>query len=910
MIRMIQSKSEGHAKAYFSDALSKSDYYTNDQELTGRWQGKLAERLGLNGDTDKAVFFALCENIHPQTGQHLTPRTKDNRTTGYDINFHCPKSVSVMHMLAGDDHILKAFEESVNETMLVIEQDSKTRVRTKGKSEDRTTGELAWGHFIHQTARPVDGSAPDPHLHSHCFVFNATWDETEQKFKAAQFRDIKRDMPYYQARFQKTLSDKLMDLGYGIRATEKSFEIANVPQKVIDCFSKRTDQIGRVAKEKGITDEKERSEIGARTRSKKQKGYDMKTLKKLWKQQILDLGAVASDDDLKHIRNAKSAVMPSLTPEECINHALLHSFERSSTLNERRLLECAYKHSIGCKGATNETIDQAFNKDDRVLRIKDNGNTVCTTKEVLAEEKRMVDLAREGKGKMIPLYAQVPEISLQGQQGEAVKHVLTTPNRVSIIKGSAGTGKTTLMKEAVSLIEAAGKKVTVVAPTSQASRGVLREEGFKEATTVATLLVDTKMQESLKGQVLWVDEAGLLGTKDMKAILELAKAQDARVILGGDTRQHASVVRGDALRILNTVAKIETAEVSKVFRQKDEQYRSAVEDLSKGNVASAFEKLDKIGFIKDIDPLQPNKELVEDYVAAIQKGKRALIVSPTHAQGKEVTQEVREKLKELGLLAKKESEVLQYTSLNLTAAEKQDSRNFEQGQIVQFNQNAPGFARGSMWQVQSVKDGNIEVKDNKGKIKQLPKDMGDRFDIFEQSKLPLAKGDMVRITRNSFDEDKKRLNNGDMLKVTSIDKNGRVQLANSISKAVYTIDKNFGHIAHAHCITSHASQGKTVDEVFISQPAATFPATDAKQFYVSVSRGKERAHIYTDNKEELLHHASEMGFRLSAMELESRYSNHIDYVHQHQREEKSKTKTDKPKPPVKSKFMEAHEPEI
>ena len=908
MIRMIQSKSEGHAKAYFSDALSKSDYYTNDQELTGRWQGKLADRLGLGGDTDKEAFFALCENIHPQTGQHLTPRTKDNRTTGYDINFHCPKSVSVMHMLAGDDHILKAFEESVNETMTVIEQDSKTRVRIKGKSEDRNTGELAWGHFIHQTARPVDGSAPDPHLHSHCFVFNATWDETEQKFKAAQFRDIKRDMPYYQARFQKTLSDKLMDLGYSIRATEKSFEIENVPQKVIDCFSKRTDQIGRVANEKGITDEKERSEIGARTRSKKQKGYDMKTLKKLWKQQILDLGADASDDGLKHLRNTKPAAMPSLTPGECINHALLHSFERSSTLNERRLLECAYKHSIGYRGATNETIDRAFNQDDRVLRIKDNGNTVCTTKEVLAEEKRMVDLAREGKGKMIPLYAQAPEISLQGQQGEAVKHILTTPNRVSIIKGSAGTGKTTLMKETVNLIEAAGKKVTVVAPTSQASRGVLREEGFKEATTVATLLVDTKMQEALKGQVLWVDEAGLLGTKDMKAILEIAKAQDARVILGGDTRQHSSVVRGDALRILNTVAKIETAEVSKIFRQKDEQYRSAVEDLSKGNVASAFEKLDKIGFIKDIDPLQPNRELVDDYVAAIQKGKRALILSPTHAQGKAVTKEVREKLKELGLLAKKESEVLQYTSLDFTAAEKQDSRNFREGQIIQFNQNAPGFARGSMWHVQDIKDGNIEVKDTKGKTQQLPENIGDRYDVFEESKLPLAKGDMVRITRNSFDEDKRRLNNGDMLKVTAIDKSGTVHLSNSISKATYSIDKNFGHIAHAHCITSHASQGKTVDEVFISQPAATFPATDAKQFYVSVSRGKERAHIYTDNKEELLHHASEMGFRLSAMELENRYTNHIDYVHQHQREEN--TKTTKSKQPVKSKFMEAHEPEI
>src|SRR5690606_39433933 len=68
---------------------------------------------------------------------------------------------------------------------------------------------------------------------------------------------------------------------------------------------------------------------------------------------------------------------------------------------------------------------------------------------------------------------------------------------------------TSLMKEAVDLMNKAGKKVTVVAPTAQASRGVLREEGFQAATTVAQLLVDKDMQTGLDNQVLWVDEAGL-----------------------------------------------------------------------------------------------------------------------------------------------------------------------------------------------------------------------------------------------------------------------------------------------------------------------------------------------------------------------------------------------------------------
>jgi conjugative relaxase-like TrwC/TraI family protein len=138
----------------------------------------------VTGMATKEVLFAFCENVNPSTGQPLTARTKDERTIGYDINFHCPKSVSIVHALSKDDHILNAFHDCVSETMRDIEADSKTRVRKGGKYDDRETGELAWADFVHQTARPVEDAAPDPHLHAHCYVFNATWDATEQQFKA------------------------------------------------------------------------------------------------------------------------------------------------------------------------------------------------------------------------------------------------------------------------------------------------------------------------------------------------------------------------------------------------------------------------------------------------------------------------------------------------------------------------------------------------------------------------------------------------------------------------------------------------------------------------------------------------------------------------------------------------------
>lgn len=893
MIRMIQSRSAGHAKAYFTNALSKADYYTSDQELPGFWQGRLAARLGISGHTSKEAFFDLCDNLHPGTGKPLTPRTREERTTGYDINFHCPKSVSILHVFAKDDHILTAFQDSVTATMQSIEADAKTRIRKNGVYDDRTTGELIWGHFTHQTARPVEGLSPDPHLHSHCFVLNATWDEQEQRIKAGQFKDINRDMPFYQAQFHKHLSDRLIALGYQVNRTDKSFEIVGVPKRVIDLFSKRTDEIGRIAKEKGITDAKELAELGARTRAKKQKGTSMDELKKEWRGQIEKLGAGDAGEGERTVRFGKAKDLPELTAQQCLDHAVLHCFERASVVPNRKLLETAFRHGIGHSSVTATAIEKLFATDSRLIPIKQKSRNLCTTKDVLSEEKRMVELARAGQGKLVPLYKVAPALSLDGQQANAITHVLTTPHRVSIIRGAAGTGKTTLMREAVKHFNATSKEVFVVAPTAQASRGVLRKEGFKDAETVAMFLTDKTMQEKIKGQVLWVDEAGLLGTKDMLALLEVATAQNARLILGGDTRQHASVVRGDALRVINTVGGIQSAEVDKIFRQRGKEYREAVEDLSKGDVPAAFKKLDDLDFIKAIESDNASDALVNGYFDTITRGKSALIISPTHAQGEALTQAIRERMKNDRLLGKREISARRLVSLNLTEAEKADHRNFREGHIVQFTQNAPGFMRGSLWEVTSADEKEILVRNEKGNVKALPKDKGDRYDVFRETGINLSKGDLIRITKNGFDAGNKRLDNGDMLIVTKVSKDGTIMLENQQGNSTYELKSDFGHLAHAYCITSHASQGKTVDEVFIWQPSSTFPATDAKQFYVSVSRGREQTHIFTDSKEDLLQHANDLGLRLSALEAVSTSKVRKDFLRQQQKPEPQPPKNDK-----------------
>jgi len=901
MIRMIQSSSEGHAKTYFSDALSKSDYYIDDQELSGRLMGRLGERLGLGSAVTKDIFFALCENRNPKTGEALTPRTREQRRVGYDINFHAPKSVSIIHALSKDGHIAEAFQKSVNEVMRAMEADCQTRVRKGGAFHNRATDEMIWAEFLHQTARPVDGHVPDPHLHSHCFVFNMTWDKEEERIKAGDFAEVKRDMPYYQALFHKVFSDKLIEAGYNIKRTAKSFEIDGVPKDAIDLFSKRTDEIGQFAKEHGIRDAKKLSEIGARTRSKKQKGLSMTELKTIWRKQIEELKSIPEEDKEKTIRYASRSYRIKITAKNCVDYTLGHSFQRASVMGERRLLGEAFRHGIGDGNVSSDAIAKAVETDDRIIKVKEKSRWVCTTKEVLSEEKEMVALARQGRGQIKPLYKELPHVKLKDQQAKAVTHVLTTANRVSIIRGVAGAGKTTLMREAQRLYEAKGKSITAVAPSSTASRGALKEEGFKDATTVAKLLIDKAMQEGLKGGVLWVDEAGLLGTKDMSALIKLATEKNAQLILGGDTRQHASVDRGDALRILNTVGGIKTAEVSKIYRQQNVVYKEAVEDLSQGKIKSAFDKLDKMEAIEIIDPLNPNEKLVKDYVGFAKKGKSALIISPTHKQGESLTHDIRHELKKYGKIGKKEITAKILTNQNFTEAQKSDWRNMKKGQIVQFSQNVHKIKRGSIWSVKSSDKGKTRIISETGEERLLPLQRPDRFDLYEQSEIKIAKGDKIRITRGGFDDNKKRLDTGDIFDVIALIKTGEIKLQNKISKATYDINKNFGHLAHAHVITSHASQGKTVDHVLISQPASTFTATNSKQFYVSVSRGKYSAKVYTDDKEALLDYASNYGDRQSAMELVEGDKSHLDRVIEKQRSEYSVPIKQPPKEKTKDK---------
>ena len=431
-------------------------------------------------------------------------------------------------------------------------------------------------------------------------------------------------------------------------------------------------------------------------------------------------------------------------------------------------------------------------------------------------------------------------------------------------RGPAGAGKTTMMQEAVAGIEAGGHRVFTFAPSAESSRGTLRKEGFQDAQTVAHLLKNESLHPQLRGQVLWIDEAGLLSARQMRGIFQLAENQDCRVILSGDTAQHTSVERGDALRLLETYAGLKAAQLTEIRRQKSEQYREAVRDLAKGDARRGFEKLDQMGAIKELPEGERYKQLATDYADAVSRRKTALVVSPTHAEGERVTAEIREELKKRGKLGTDDRKLTRFINQQWTEAQRSNPQSYHPGLIVQFHQNAPGFIRGQKLTVSSVgQDSHVYAQDEHGRQHALPLSQSSRFQVYETQTLPLVPGDKIRITQNGFTNDgKHRLNNGAVYQLKGFTKTGDLKLTNG-----WVIGKDYGNLAHGYCQTSHVAQSKTVDRVFVAQSAASLGASSAEQFYVSVSRARESVTVYTDDKARLAETIQSSAARMTAHEL-------------------------------------------
>jgi len=872
-----------NAQSYFAEHLAVGDYYQEGQKVAGEWFGIGAQSLGLKGVIRENDFLALCENQNPQSGETLTQRTntvreEDGKTTAnrrifYDFTFSPPKSVSVMALLADDKRIIATHQRAIQIALKEFEAFAATRVRQDQADDTRLTRNVVAGLFTHDTSRALD-----PHLHTHCIVFNATFDEAEQKWKALQNYEMLRARKYVEAVYYHELIRDLRKCGYKIRSEPRGdFQIEGVDDSICRRFSKRHQQINE-ALEALLTEKPElakanlkdlRERLATAERSRKIQNQNSSELQRWWEAQL-------TPDELKSLRQlTKGKIAPSIAinpvaiAEEAIAWAEEHLFDRRSAVLEHTIWQEAIQHARNQDVSVTD-LKQVTAKRNYIHRPQD--DSLVTRRDVLAREWEIVKTARDGVSAYYPLLSQLPQLAetLSEEQRNALTRLLTTRDFITLFRGGAGTGKSFVLKELADELQANGRSVTVLAPQRQQVIE-LQKSGLPKPTTVADFLNRLEMPE--RG-VMLVDEAGQIGARQMVELIRVVNARKGRIIFSGDTRQHGPVEASDALLALERYAQLQPAELETIRRQDPQlgrtlseknqirRYRQAVKEAAAGRLAESFDQLAGIGAVKVCGLEEQQEKLAEEYVILAETGQSLVVVAQTWAEVNRVNERVRAALKNKGLVSAEEKPVEILDKLDLTTAQKRDERFAAPNQPVVFNQPVRGLKPGTSGKIFRVLPRGVLIE-VVNKLLLIPHRQLDRINICRAVTIPLAQGDRLQIKANRRMAGGKMVTNGELVTVKNVRADGRIDLADG-----RTLDANFREFLPGYAVTSYGSQGKTVDYVLFSDSAVR-TATDRRQWYVTISRGRRGIRIFTPDKDQLRENVIRSGDQPLALDLVS-----------------------------------------
>ncbi len=330
--------------------MTQNDYYAAGEIRPGQWIGVGTERLGLGAGqhVTREQFYALCENQHPQTGERLTLRQneKDKRRVFFDFTCSPPKPVSVLAVVMEDQRLVEAHQDAARTAFRELETFAATRMRKAGNQRDRTTGNLVVAAFVHTSSRALD-----PQLHTHFTVFNATFDEREQCWKALQAGAMYDAIRYATAVYRNELARRVREMGYHTTPAKHGFDIEGVSDAVLKKFSKRAQEVNRIVieMEQKLGRKLSNNEVAYavhQSRTKKLKGISTAEVRE---RQLAQL----SGEEVQSLRSLIGSAQPArIAPaveceRESLAHALAHVCERRSVVPEHELLLAALSHRPG-----------------------------------------------------------------------------------------------------------------------------------------------------------------------------------------------------------------------------------------------------------------------------------------------------------------------------------------------------------------------------------------------------------------------------------------------------------------------------------------------------------------------------------------------------------------------------------
>ncbi|MDX1964984.1 MAG: MobF family relaxase [Pirellulales bacterium] len=823
---------ESGIEEYFNGIVNP-DYYTGGGEPPGRWYGRGAERLGLLGRVEAEAFSRILEGLAPDgkplqvTRRSKTEKYTNNislansaqRVPGYDLCFSAPKSVSALWGF-GTRYIRtaieEAFEVACTQTLDWFTANIPLSRRERGGRQEQFA-ELVIAKFGHATSRLIDGDDWQPQFHCHHVIANVARG-TDGRWSAVNSRRLHEWARTLGPMFRAVLATELIErLGVSLyRPLDEQgrcaswFEIADVPSELCERWSGRRHEIEeRIAAEgNGLgnaSDAAARERANLATRKTKSSIPARSELFLKWEAMAREFGV--TPQMLETITNRQQ---PQSNREQvfadCWHEALATIETTQATFTERDIIRtvCEAGQAMAVSGVW--LADQTRKKldADREIRCLGSlsGEKQYVTDEMWGREEQLLgnfETLRSVPGAKIQSYANFQSPSkqrLSDEQQTAVTDILQSKRALRLLTGVAGAGKSTTLNALREAFEAAGYRVHGAALSGTATEELTKKAGIPSRTIASHLhrleggangfdkpnlqtshnagntAVPTPPSEIQYGDILIIDEAGMVDAGTMLRLTEAAQRLSLTLILVGDVRQLQPIAPGGPFAHLMQTD--QAAMLATNLRQQDPADRQAAQDFRHGDAASALRNYAERGRLT---------------VAEDRAGALSALIAEWKANG--------------GMSRPQDHVIFTGTRAESRAANRLAQRERAKAGIIDFASS-------------------------------IPHD-GERFCLH----------DRVLFHKNVFADGIRNGYRGEVIAIDRFLKRITVRFDGDSGRQVTIRLADYGNqsLTHALSMTTHKSQGQTVDNAYLLVGGSM---ADRELAYVQATRGRCTTRLFVD----------------------------------------------------------------
>jgi len=611
------------------------EYFSDETNRPGRWFGEGASELGLVGDVTEKVFGNLLRGLSidgTETWVKGPTDPKRQRRAGVDCSIHLSKSASA-YWSQGDartrSKLMEAAERAVDKTLATLtEFCGGARRGHLGLKQEKA--KLVAAIFQHDTARPIPGSAPDPHIHFHCVFVNmairpdgsiGAWD-ARRLFRGGMKHTLG-------ALFRAEFSRELRELGIGTHRPEKEekprekawwFELDAVPKSLCDEMSKRRKAVEKWMRQRGLTGTKAAQLATLETREKKQ-AFSQQELDQAWSELGRQHGF--GQVEVQQAFEVFDPVDQEAQARASLERAVAKLTKERARFSDLELLrftaEEAQSTGSGIQ-AVREVVDQVLEHSPDVVRLKNvKGERQWTTREMLEVEARMLAAASRlnKKSSHTLSYEELSQVAnnfptLRTEQRACLARMCVGQN-IACVNGISGSGKTFMLSVARAAWQSKGFDVIGTTLAANASQVLHDESGIRAIHIHKLLHAIQRGEEKLDSNtVLVVDEAGMVGTRLLEQLTGLVGSFGAKLVLVGDHTQLSAIDAGAPFRVI--AEREGVTELLDIVRQKEAWQQRLVKNLRAGRSATALKTLANRGllYVGD-DPEEAMQRLASDW---------------------------------------------------------------------------------------------------------------------------------------------------------------------------------------------------------------------------------------------------------------------------------------------------------